>query len=275
VAALALLLSPAVAAAQARVVDDEGWCRDHGSDDRAHHCEVREVAVSGAGLIEVDARPNGGIAVQGWDRPEARLRVKIHATADTEAEARDVASAVRVETAGAVRAAGPARSRGRSWYASFRLDVPRTARLRLQADNGGLHLEEFGGVAELHTVNGGIHVEGGAGHLQGETVNGGLHLSLTGSGWDGEGVALRTTNGGLHLQVPDGYDARLEASTVNGGIHSDLPPTTRGRHTGGRIEADLGSGGALIRVQTTNGGLHVSVGGKGRVRRTGRERSRS
>jgi len=271
-ALLALAPVAPAAAADLRVVDDEEWCRQEGeNDDRAQHCEVRETAVSAGGLIAVDARPNGGIAVHGWDRPEARLRVKIVATADTEAEARDIAGAVQVETGGTVKATGPARSRGRGWYASFRLDVPRAARLRLQADNGGLHLEHFAGEAELHTVNGGIHVDGGGGHLQGETVNGGIHLNLAGKGWEGQGLTLRTTNGGLHVEVPNGYSARLEASTVNGGIHDEVAGAEHGqRRRGGRVEADLGAGGPLLRVETTNGGLHLERGGdrpaKGRPR---------
>jgi DUF4097 and DUF4098 domain-containing protein YvlB len=156
-----------------------------------------------------------------------------------------------------VKAVGPSRSRGHGWWASFRLEVPRTAQLRLQADNGGLSLEGAAGDVELHTVNGGIHLEGGGGNVHGETINGGVHLKLAGSEWRGEGLDLRTTNGGLHLVIPEGYNARLETGTVNGGVQSDFPVTTRGRWTGGRIETDLGHGGRLIRVETTNGGLHL------------------
>jgi hypothetical protein len=162
------------------------------------------------------------------------------ATADDEAAARETAGAVRIEASDTVRAVGPARDRSRSWWASFRLDVPRNAQLRLQADNGGLHLRGLAGDVELHTVNGGLHLEAVGGKVRGETVNGGIHVALRGQGWEGEGAELRTTNGGLHLEVPGDYDARLEASTVNGGVDSDLPGTTRRRHTGGRIATDLG-----------------------------------
>jgi hypothetical protein len=249
---------PALAAGDLRVVDDEGWCREDRGGEHARYCEVREATLPAGGLLAVDARPNGGIQVVGADRSDVRLRVKIQATADSEAEARDIAGEVRVETAGTVKAVGPGRSRGHGWYASFRLEVPRSVPLRLQADNGGLSLEGVAGDVELHTVNGGIHVEGGGGNVHGETVNGGLHLQLAGSEWRGEGVDLRTTNGGVHLVIPEGYNARLETSTVNGGVHSDLPITTHGRWTGGGIETDLGHGGRLIRVETTNGGLHLS-----------------
>jgi len=274
-AGLSLVPLPALTADDPRLVDDEGWCRQDGDHDRPQHCEVREATLSPEGVLAVDARPNGGVEVHGWDRGETRLRVKIVATADTEAEARSIAGGVRVETGASVRAVGPARSRVRGWYASFRLDVPRSVRLQLQADNGGLHFEDFAGQAELHTVNGGIHVEGGGGHRQGETVNGGIHLRLAGSGWEGEGLSLRTTNGGLHVEAPDGYDARLEASTVNGGIHADAAVVTRTGRTGGRVAADLGRGAPLLRLETTNGGLHVEHGGVGRPRTTGRSQPRS
>jgi hypothetical protein len=258
VTAAVLVPLPALAASSLRVVDDEGWCREDAGGKHARHCEVREAALPAGGVLAVDARPNGGIQVHAWDRKDVRLRVKVEATADSEAEARDLAGEVRIVTEGTVKAVGPARSRDRGWYASYRLEVPRSAPLRLLADNGGLSLEGLAGDVELHTVNGGIHVEGGSGNIRGETVNGGVHLRLAGSEWRGEGLDLRTTNGGVHLVIPEGYNARLETGTVNGGVHSDLPVTTRGRWTGGRIETDLGRGGRPIRVETTNGGLHLS-----------------
>jgi DUF4097 and DUF4098 domain-containing protein YvlB len=212
------------------------------------------------GPVEVDARPNGGVDVQGWDKSEIRLRAKVTAYADTEAEAKELASQVRIETAGGVRAVGPSRqSRHRSWYVSYRLDVPRATDLRLQADNGGISIRDVVGTTEFDTVNGGLHLERLAGQVRGRTVNGGVHLELTGTEWEGQGLDVRTTNGGVHLTIPNGYNARLETGTVNGGVRSDLPVTSRRNRyvPGGRIETDLGSGGRVIHVETTNGGLNI------------------
>ncbi len=256
-AVAALALVAAVASADVRVVEDDAWCRQDGWNDQARYCEVREATLPAGGLLTVDSRPNGGIQVQGWDGNEVRLHVRIVANADSEAEARDVVGGVRLELGDTVKAVRPDGSAARSWSASYRLEVPRGARLKLQADNGGLSLEGFDGVAELYTVNGGLHLDHVGGRVQGETVNGGIHVQLSGTQWRGEGLDLRTTNGGLHLAIPAGYNARLETGTVNGGVRSDVPLTTRGRYTGGRIEAALGSGGSLVRVETTNGGLHV------------------
>src|SRR4029453_3001614 len=165
---------------------------------------------------------------------------------------------VRIETTGTIHAVGPQRSGRDSWSVSYRLAVPRRSDLRLEADNGGTHVEDVVGSIELQTVNGGLHLDGVGGLIQGRTVNGGIHVDLSGAEWDGEGLDLRTTNGGVHLTIPSDYNARLSAGTVNGGVHSELPVTEVSRHRhGGRIETDLGHGGRPLHVETTNGGLHV------------------
>jgi hypothetical protein len=257
---LVLLCAGRSPAEELRVVQDERWCREDGGGwhERARFCEIREATLAPGGVLSVDASPNGGIQVLGWDRNEVRLRVKIVATAASDADARALAGRVQVETGGTVRAAGPEPGRGRSWYASYRLDVPRGQALRLEADNGGLHLSDLEGDVELQTVNGGLHLDRVGGHIRGQTVNGGIHMELTGSEWQGEGLDLRTTNGGLHLEIPEDYNARLEASTVNGGVHSDVASTRPGNRRGGRIATDLSRGGQLLRLETTNGGLHIA-----------------
>jgi hypothetical protein len=255
-AATLALLAPA-GAADGRGSDDE-WCRGGGRDrSRARHCEVREGPLPAGGRIHVDARPNGGIEARGGDRTEARLRVRIVATAATAEEARALAAQVQVLTDGLVRAVGPDPRDDRQWSASFRLDVPADADLDLESGNGGLSLTGVSGRARLATVNGGIHLDRVGGKVHGTTTNGGLHVTLSGSEWEGDGLDVTTTNGGVHLEIPAGYNARLEASTVNGGIHSDLPGAGERGRRGNRIEADLGRGGATLRLATTNGGLHV------------------
>jgi hypothetical protein len=258
-------VAPAAGAADMRVVADDAWCREglgdwHGG--RGRHCEVREATWRAAGPVKADARPNGGIQAKGWDRNEVRARVRVSATGATVDEARALAAQVRVDTDGGIRVTGPeTRNRERQWWVGIRLDVPRDAELDLEADNGGIHIEDFSGKAKFSTVNGGIHLDGVGGDIQGRTVNGGLHVNLGGSEWDGEGLDVTTTNGGVHLEIPAGYNAHLETGTVNGGIHSDVPVTTGRRrgHVGGRIEADLGRGGRPLRLETTNGGLHVNT----------------
>ncbi len=61
----------------------------------------------------------------------------------------------------------------------------------------------------------------------------------------------------MHVRIPEQYSARLETGTVNGGLNIDFPITVSGR-VDRQITADLGAGGAPIRVRTHNGGVKIS-----------------
>jgi len=261
---LALSASMALASSVAGAAEAD-WCREDGNwnDRHERHCEVREHTLGGSGRLSVDARPNGGIEVIGWDRNEIRLEAKVVAQADTESEARQIASQVTIETSNTVRADGPRTSGdrgdrgGRSWWVSYRLHVPRNAELALTSMNGGIHVSATRGALELETSNGGLHLDDVGGKVRGRTTNGGVHVRLTGNAWSGEGLDLRTTNGGVKLQVPDDYNAHLETGTSNGRIQADIPVTVQGR-IDRRLSVELGRGGAPISVFTTNGGVSLS-----------------
>jgi hypothetical protein len=256
-----MALPAAVEPGDFRGGSEQDWCAGEREwRAKASYCEVREVALAADDAFHVDARPNGGVSVLGVTRGgEAKLWARVATTAETEADARSLASEVRIETAGTVHAVGPERSgRDRSWSVSYRLQVPRKTDLTLEADNGGLRVEDVVGGLSRHTVNGGRHLVGVGGRVRGQTENGGIHVELSGTEWEGDGLELRTSNGGVHLTIPSSYNARLQAGTVNGGVHSDLPSTgAGGSRRGRRIDADLGHGGRLLHIETTNGGLHV------------------
>ncbi len=46
--------------------------------------------------LTVDASPNGGIQVEGWDEPDVLVRAVVRTYAETEAEAAQLLSGVRV-----------------------------------------------------------------------------------------------------------------------------------------------------------------------------------
>lgn len=250
-----LLLSPLTLVAQAEPVrvDRDVECRWNG--DRETYCETREFSLPARGRLEVDAAPNGGIDVRGWDRDEVRLVARIRAwTRDGDAES--LGRSIEIRTDGVVEARGE-RTRNRAgWSVSFDLMVPRATELRLESSNGGIELDGLTGDVYARTTNGGISLVGGEGRIRGETTNGGLHLELTGDRWRGDGVDLRTTNGGVRIEVPAGYSAELETGTVNGGMQLDFPVMVEGR-INRTLRTELGDGGPLIRAKTTNGGVII------------------
>ena len=255
-----LVASPARAQGPLHTVARDAWCDDEGDrgDDRERHCEVREATwAGGAARTEVDASPNGGIEVRGWDRTEVKLQAKVVAMAETTAEAGDLASQVQVETGGTIHATGPKGTRHSHWWVSYRLWVPRKASLGLRSVNGGIAVREVAGAVEFETTNGGISLDAVAGRVQGHTTNGGLDIRLAGTAWTGEGLDVTTTNGGVTLGVPADYNARIETGTTNGGLEVDFPVTLQGRIDRKHLSFEVGKGGSLVRAVTTNGGVTV------------------
>lgn len=251
-----LVAAPAAGTAQDRTLPDDEWCRD-GDHDHERYCEVREWTLPADGrVISVDASPNGGVRVEGWDRNEILVRAKVQARAESESEAEAIAREVEVRTAGTIEARGPRTGRHEGWSVSYRVHVPNRADLDLRSTNGGISIEDVSGNIDFRTTNGGIHLTGLGGDVSGSTTNGGVSIDLIGDRWDGAGLEVRTTNGGLSINVPDGYSAHLETGTVNGGMVIDFPITVQGR-IDRRISADLGGGGQTIRATTTNGGVKI------------------
>ncbi len=109
-------------------------CADfRGDRDRGHACEVRDTRLGAPGSpLAVDATPNGGIRVEGWDEADVLVRAVVQTWAETDAEAQQLLTAVRVNATGArVTAEGPAPEDGRrrhGWSVSYR--IGRRARRR-------------------------------------------------------------------------------------------------------------------------------------------------
>jgi hypothetical protein len=234
------------------------WCANAGHDgDDASYCEVREATIGAGGTIAIDAGRNGGISVRGWDRGDAFVRARIVAHAATQDQARRIVSEVRVDTAGVVKAGGPAQSDDDSgWSVSYEVSVPKNAMLTLDAHNGGIVIENFGGTATFHTTNGGISLRDVGGDLKGETTNGGVNVDLAGDRWDGAGLDVTTRNGGISIRMPEHYSAELEVGTTHGRLNVGVPVTVQGT-VGRSLTTTLGAGGARVRAVTTNGGVTV------------------
>jgi hypothetical protein len=260
--AFALVLVSIPAGAQERGSRAERFMRNcddnYGDRDRERFCEVRDVAMKiPARSLFVDGRDNGGVSFYGWSKNEVLVRALIQTNADTRAEAQALAKEIKIETDGdRLRADGPASRRYASWSVSYEVWVPHRSNLEADTHNGGISVDSVEGRMELHAVNGGIHLRGTAGDVRAETTNGGVTASLGGTTWRGEGLDLQTTNGGVSLEIPKGYNARLETGTVNGGMNIDFPITVQG-FIGRRITTTLGQGGPRVRATTTNGGVRI------------------
>ena len=264
--AFALTL-PSLALAQRshRHSDDDhglGSCRrqdDWGDRDRAHFCEERTLgwhAASGATLT-VDASPNGGVSVSGWDKDSVDVKIAVSAQGYDDDEARQLVQQIRVTNEGGrINIDGPSTRRRQSWWVTLEIMAPRRVDVDLSTLNGPLSVADITGRIRLDAQNGPLALESVGGDVRAHAQNGPLHVTLAGNRWDGAGLDAETQNGPLTLEIPDGYNAQLETGTINGPMEIDFPVTVQGRiGVGSRrhLTTTLGSGGTSIRAVTTNG----------------------
>jgi DUF4097 and DUF4098 domain-containing protein YvlB len=238
-------------------------CRDNwGSDKLVRHCEIKEQTLPVTeSTIAVDGQMNGGVSVKGWDRNEILMRARIQTAGSSEAEAKELARQVRIETAGSkISASGPPNRNNSWWSVSYEVFVPRRSNLSLKTNNGGISITDVNGRLEFSALNGGVHLSRVGGTVRGGTTNGGLNVELSGERWDGETLDVKTTNGGVSMSIPENYSAHLETGTVNGRLSIDFPVTVQGNITR-ELAVNLGSGGATIRAMTTNGGVRIRRSG--------------
>lgn len=253
-AVVALVVPASLALAQAKMSP----CPDREGSSRPSHCEIRELSVPVVGnTLSVDATPNGGITVRGWDRAEIQVRARVTANAETQEEADAMAADVRVLTdGGRIRSEGrPSVNRG-GWSVSFEVMAPAHHGLTLRTTNGGIGVKGVQSEIDIQTTNGGISLTDVNGEVRGHTTNGGVQIELSGDSWLGQGLDVQTRNGGVRLSLPSGYSARLDAGTTNGGIRCDFPVTVQGT-IGKELSGDLGHGGVPLKVRTTNGGVQI------------------
>jgi DUF4097 and DUF4098 domain-containing protein YvlB len=233
------------------------------SRDRGVSCEVQETRLGPSGTLDISSH-NGGISVKGWSQNTVLVRARVEARAESDAEARNIASQVRVETSGGrIEASGPDLDRlfrnndNRQWSVSFEVFTPWNTDLKVGSHNGGINISDIRGHVDAQSHNGGVNLNRLAGDVAGETHNGGINVELAGNTWEGRQLELNTHNGGINLTMPGSYSASLETKTDHGRVNSDFPVNVRGRLDDSNLNFSVGSGGPLIKATTHNGGIHL------------------
>lgn len=231
---------------------------------------------------------NGDVAVAPWDRPEVRVTAVKHVKAASAARAKELMAGleirvtpspaeVRVETRYPHGGGGGffdwLSGGGSETSVAYRIDVPRSVRLRLATVNGAVavrgtdgaaHLKTVNGALratdvhgplELASVNGAIAVAGAAGGVRASTTNGGIDVGLSGVA-AGDTTRLASTNGAVTVHLPRDTRASLDARTVNGEVESALPIAATGR-AARHLVGNLNGGGGRIEISTTNGEIRI------------------
>jgi len=239
---------------------------------------------------------DGSIEIRAWDRPEVEVIIEKHAVSkeaaaliEVHADQQDNKITVDVKTqksggfihfnnsrSAKLIVSAPAGSNVMAKSGDGSIDVERMAgHLDLRTGDGSIRGRRLSGDVRAHTGDGSIKLEGVTGALDVDTGDGSVAVSgkmtrvraRTGDGsvsvhadtgsvaegdWD-----ITTGDGSVTLELPDGFNAELDAHTGDGGIRlNDVTVSNvSGKIGKNNIRGRLGSGGANIRLRTGDGSI--------------------
>ena len=237
---------------------------------------------------------DGSIEVRSWDRADVLVVIEKRFSSASEAGAIQVESSQDGNRVSVEVKHPSSRQMYWSWFgpgsARLIVSVPKSADVRASSGDGSIRLDNVDGVITLRSGDGRIHAANISGNVSVSTGDGPIDLdqvdgeivATTGDGriraggkltsvrahsGDG-GIAIRAEagsaaeadwditsgDGSVTLQIPDGFNADLDARTGDGGIHmSGVNLTSSGLITRSTLTGRLGSGGKSLRVRTGDG----------------------
>jgi hypothetical protein len=265
--------------------------------------EEKKFAVTGPAQLALSTF-DGSIEVRGWDRNEVRAEVEKRgpdqATVDriqVKATQNGNTITLDVEKPSPLTTTGFQRSPSASLVVTVPLQTSITARsgdgsitirrvngkVDLDTDDGSVRVEEVKGDLTVRTADGSVHTRGVDGRTKVNTGDGtigvegvltGLELETRDGSIDvtarqGSTMAsewsVTTGDGSIRLEVPEGFNADLDAQSADGRVRvdklADQAPATDAREERDRdrsiARGKLGAGGKPLRLRSGSGSITV------------------
>ena len=206
------------------------------------------------------ATTNGQIDITGGDTDKVTITAERIVRAGTEEAAKQQLALFEMkEDVSPSRVSIDSSSRGVTINVSRRVNytvtLPRTASVTLTSTNGEITVSNIGGHFAAESTNGRITGTGLQKSAQVSTSNGVIALTFDNVG--AEGIRADTTNGTVTISIPTSTNAELSARVTNGVITHENLNLQVAESSRRRVDGRLGTGGPLIRLETTNGAITI------------------
>ncbi len=129
--------------------------------------------------------------------------------------------------------------------------------LKLATGDGSIKLSESNGTLNAQTGDGSVNVEGELSGVRVHTGDGTVTLAATAGSTTSADWTISTGDGSVTLELPETFDADLDAHTGDGRIAVEELSVSNvtGRMGKNRLRGQLGAGGAPLRIRTGDGSI--------------------
>jgi hypothetical protein len=239
--------------------------------------EVRRFGYGGT--VTIVGAPAGSITIEGWARNEVDVTAEIQLKGDTEADLDllamvngfiidDGPNHIRVLSTGThdkafMRTAKkfPKTLLGLPWKIDYRIRVPISTDLEINAGRGPISLVNVEGVMRLSAAESETNLTLSGGSIDATIASGKVTLSIPSRSWRRGRADLRVGLGEITLELPSGFNGDVDADILRigqiddsfGGLESREKPGLTRQIVRGRS----GSGGGLIKLTVADGKINI------------------
>jgi hypothetical protein len=237
------------------------------------------------GTITIVGAPKGSIKIEGWQRNEVDLTADIEWQAESEADLNLLAPLnnfafdedsdhLRIITSGThdrafmKRAAKnfPKRLLNMPWKIDYRLRVPASADVEIDAGHGPIGLSSVEGALRINATESETALVLTGGSVSVTIAAGNVNLSVPVRSWRGPGAEVRIAAGVLNVEVPLGFNGDIDADVLRAGKIVNTYEGLGARDKPGITERSLrgraGSGGAYFRFVVGDGVIAIKKTGE-------------
>jgi hypothetical protein len=232
------------------------------------------------GTVTILGAPKGSIKVEGWQRNEIDFTADIEWQAETQADLDllapinnfafdDDSDHVRIITTGThdrvfmkkVAKNFPKRLLNLPWKIDYRLRVPVSTDVEIDAGDGPISLSGIEGALRVNATEGEATLTLTGGAVVVTIASGSVALSIPTKSWRGEGAEIRLAAGILNVDFPAGFNGDIDADVLRAGkiVNSYDGLNTREKPgiTERSIRGRAGSGGAFFKFTVGDGVVNI------------------
>lgn len=241
--------------------------------------EVRRFGYGGT--VTIIGAPKGSITVEGWPRSEVEVTADIELLAESEDDLNRLAAVngfvfdedtnhLSLLSTGThdrvfMKRAGkdfPKRLLSLPWKIDYRLHVPTSTDLEINAGSGGVKLAGVEGSIRLSATESETMLTLTGGIVSATIAVGHVRVVIPVRSWRGGGADIRLAAGDLTLELPAGFNGDIDADILRSGkivnSYEDLQARQKPGLTDQIVRARAGAGGPFFKFTVGAGTLYIT-----------------
>jgi DUF4097 and DUF4098 domain-containing protein YvlB len=134
-----------------------------------------------------------------------------------------------------------------------------TGELTAHTEDGSMRIVNVNGRVSVESGDGSIHVDGRVEGLHARTADGSIVIEAADGSAMKEDWDVATGDGSITVQVPDDFDAEIDADARDGGVQADMQGIDAVRNDNGRgtMRGKIGSGGHVVKLRSGDGSIRL------------------